>query len=84
MLDISFGELALVFIVALLVLGPEQLVRLARSAGRYWQRAQQLFSATKMELDRTIHSDEFTLHPDKDTPSSHDTAITKEKIEHVR
>ena len=35
MFDISFGELALCFVVALVVLGPEKLPKVARTVGRW-------------------------------------------------
>lgn len=47
MFDIGFGELILVFIVALLVLGPEQMIAVAKKTGRMAGRAQRYASELK-------------------------------------
>lgn len=52
MFDISFGELAIIFVVALLVLGPERLPKVARTIGKIVGQIQQHASHLKQELAR--------------------------------
>lgn len=59
MFDISFAELALIFLIALLVLGPERLPRVARSMGYWAGRARQAFHHLKTELDREAFNQEM-------------------------
>lgn len=55
MLDISFSELLLSFVVALIVLGPERLPRLARTLGRWSGQAKGYLRNLTTELDRESH-----------------------------
>ena len=52
MFDISFGELALCFIVALVVLGPEKLPKVARTIGRWAGQARGYMRNLSSELER--------------------------------
>lgn len=52
MFDISFGELALCFIVALIVLGPEKLPKVARTVGRWAGQARGYMRNLSVELER--------------------------------
>ncbi|WP_111658022.1 Sec-independent protein translocase protein TatB [Isoalcanivorax indicus] len=52
MLDISFAELALIFVIALVILGPERLPRAARTVGHWVGRARSAFTHLKNELER--------------------------------
>lgn len=52
MFDISFGELALCFIVALVVLGPEKLPKVARTVGRWVGQARGYARNLSIELER--------------------------------
>ncbi|MGQ0701075.1 MAG: Sec-independent protein translocase protein TatB [Panacagrimonas sp.] len=52
MFDISFTELALCFLVALVVLGPEKLPKLARTVGRWAGQAKGYMRNLSSELDR--------------------------------
>lgn len=59
MFDFSFGELALVAVVALVVLGPEKLPRVARTAGHLLGRARTYANQVKSDIDREMHLDEL-------------------------
>ena len=54
MFGISFSELLLVGLVALLVLGPERLPGAARTAGLWIGRLKRSFNSIKMEVEREI------------------------------
>jgi sec-independent protein translocase protein TatB len=59
MFGISFGELLLIALVALLVLGPERLPGAARTAGLWVGRLKRSFNAIKQEVEREIGADEI-------------------------
>ena len=59
MFGISFSELLLVGLVALLVLGPERLPHAARTAGLWVGRLKRSFNAIKQEVEREIGADEI-------------------------
>lgn len=59
MFGISFGELLLIGLVALLVLGPERLPGAARTAGRWIGKIRHSFNSIKSEVEREIGADEF-------------------------
>lgn len=52
MFDISFGELAIIGIVALVVIGPEKLPKVARTAGALVGRLQRYVNDVKSEIQR--------------------------------
>jgi sec-independent protein translocase protein TatB len=62
MLDISFSELLLCFLVALVVLGPEKLPRVARGIGRWTGQAKAYSSELKQQMmdARRIFDEEST------------------------
>ncbi|WDY58442.1 Sec-independent protein translocase protein TatB [Pseudomonas sp. PSKL.D1] len=59
MFGISFSELLLVGLVALLVLGPERLPGAARTAGLWIGRLKRSFNAIKTEVEREIGADDI-------------------------
>lgn len=59
MFGISFSELLLVGLVALLVLGPERLPGAARTAGLWVGRLKRSFNAIKQEVERELGADEI-------------------------
>lgn len=52
MLDVSLAELAIIFLIALVILGPERLPRVARTLGHWAGRARAAFNQLRDELDR--------------------------------
>jgi sec-independent protein translocase protein TatB len=50
--DVSFGELIIISAVALVVIGPEKLPKVARTAGALLGRAQRFISTVKSDLDK--------------------------------
>jgi sec-independent protein translocase protein TatB len=59
MFDVGFFELLLLGVVALLVVGPERLPKLARSAGMWLGRGRRFISSVKEDIDREIKADEL-------------------------
>lgn len=59
MFGVSFSELILVGLVALLVLGPERLPGAARTAGLWIGRLKRSFNSIKQEIEREIGADEI-------------------------
>ena len=54
MFDISFSELLIIGVMALLVLGPERLPRVARTVGHLFGRAQRYMNDVKSDIQREI------------------------------
>ena len=59
MFDVGFFELVLIAVVALLVVGPERLPKLARSAGMWLGRGRRFINSVKDDIDREIKADEL-------------------------
>ncbi|MGV8943695.1 Sec-independent protein translocase protein TatB [Thermomonas sp.] len=59
MFDFSFGELMVVGLVALVVLGPERLPKAARFVGLWVRRARAQWYSVKSELERELVSEEL-------------------------
>lgn len=54
MFDFSFGELAIIGAVALVVLGPERLPKVARTVGEWAGKAQRYVSQVKADINREM------------------------------
>lgn len=54
MFDIGFTELLVIFVVALLVVGPDQLPVVAKKVGLYLGRMRRSFQAIKDEVDQEL------------------------------
>ncbi|MFM2057013.1 MAG: Sec-independent protein translocase subunit TatB [Pseudomonadota bacterium] len=59
MLDIGFSKLLIIGGIALVVIGPERLPRVARMAGTLLGRAQRYVSDVKAEVNRSMELDEL-------------------------
>ena len=59
MFDIGLSKIALISVVALVVLGPERLPRVARTAGNLFGRAQRYMSEIKEEVNRQMEQEEL-------------------------
>ena len=60
MFDVGFGEMFMIAIVALLVLGPERLPKAARFAGLWVRRARAQWHSIKAELENELADEELT------------------------
>ena len=59
MIDIGISKLALIGAVALIVIGPEKLPRVARTVGTLLGKAQRYVSDVKAEVNRYMELDEL-------------------------
>jgi sec-independent protein translocase protein TatB len=59
MFDVGFSEIALVAVVALLVLGPERLPRVARTAGALIRRARSSWQNVRSEIERELAAEDL-------------------------
>ncbi len=59
MFDVGFTELILVAVVMLLVVGPERLPRIARTAGLWVGKMRGFMSSVKADIDRELASEEL-------------------------
>ena len=59
MFDIGFTELLVIGVVALIVIGPERLPKVARTAGHLYGRMQRYVSSVKSDISNEIHLDEL-------------------------
>ena len=64
MFDIGFSELALIAVVALLVLGPERLPKVARTVGALLRRARSSWQDVRGEIERELAAEDLknTIH----------------------
>ncbi len=59
MFDIGFLELCLISVIALLVIGPEKLPRVARTVGLWIGKARGAIKTVKYDIDEQIRMDEL-------------------------
>jgi sec-independent protein translocase protein TatB len=59
MIDLGVSKLALIAVVALVVVGPERLPKVARMAGNLFGRAQRYMADVKSEVNRQMEMEEF-------------------------
>jgi sec-independent protein translocase protein TatB len=71
MIDLGLSKLALIGVVALVVIGPEKLPKVARMAGTLFGRAQRYINEVKSEVSREIELDELRkMHTDMQQAAS--------------
>lgn len=71
MFEVGFTEIVLIFAIALLVLGPARLPKLAADLGRWAGRARAMARQLRTQLEQEVHYD-----PLKETPKSSQTIHT--------
>ena len=59
MFDLGFSEMMLIGIVALIVIGPERLPKVARTAGQWLGRLNRYVSQVKQDIDRDMKLEEL-------------------------
>ena len=59
MFDVGFSEIVLIAVVALIVIGPEKLPKVARTLGHMFGRLQRYVNEVKADINREIELDEL-------------------------
>ncbi len=70
MFDIGFWELAIIGVVTLIVVGPERMPALARTAGKWFGRLSRFISSVKSDIDRELKAEEMKKAMEKHTQSA--------------
>jgi sec-independent protein translocase protein TatB len=86
MFDVGFSELLLIGIVALLVLGPERLPKVARTAGLWAGRARRFVASVKSDIEQELKAEELRQIMEQQAKSSGIHEIieeTKEDLEEI-
>jgi sec-independent protein translocase protein TatB len=80
MFDIGFSELLVIGVVALIVIGPERLPRVARTIGHLAGRLQRYVADVKADINREIELDELRKMRDsmQQAASEMQSAVDKE------
>ena len=65
MFEVGFGEIALIAVVALLVLGPERLPGVARTVGALVRRARASWQSVKGEIERELAAEDIKKNLDE-------------------
>ncbi|TAF99377.1 MAG: twin-arginine translocase subunit TatB [Betaproteobacteria bacterium] len=77
MFELSFGKMMIIAVVALIVLGPERLPKVARTLGHLLGRARSYANQVKQDIDREMQMDELRKLQEqaKDAARSFETAV---------
>ncbi|MCU7937115.1 MAG: Sec-independent protein translocase protein TatB [Candidatus Thiodiazotropha sp. (ex Dulcina madagascariensis)] len=59
MFDVGFWELTIIALVALVVIGPERLPKVARTAGLWLGRGRRFVANVKADIDKEIKAEEL-------------------------
>jgi sec-independent protein translocase protein TatB len=59
MFGVDFSELMVILVIALIVIGPERLPKVARTMGHLWGRAQRYVNGVKADIARDMAIEEF-------------------------
>ena len=80
MFDIGFSELLVIGVVALIVIGPEKLPRLARTVGHLTGRLQRYVADVKADINREIELEELRKMRDsmQQAATSFETSVQSE------
>ncbi|GAB1235195.1 Sec-independent protein translocase protein TatB [Ferrigenium sp. UT5] len=59
MFDIGFSEIMVIMLVALVVIGPERLPKVARTLGQLWGRVQRYVNSVKRDIGSSVELEEL-------------------------
>lgn len=79
MFDIAFSELVIAAVVALIVLGPERLPKVARQAGEWLGKIQRYVNDVKSDVARQVQMEELRRMQAEITEAANDLKKTVEK-----
>ena len=81
MFDIGFSEIAVVGVVALVVLGPERLPKVARTAGHMFGRLQRYVATVKSDINREMDASELSKLKEEVTSAARSFEQTMQEAE---
>jgi len=81
MIDLGLSKLALIGVVALVVVGPERLPKVARMAGTLMGRAQRYMAEVKSEVNRQVELDELKKMQEAATSAMKDVQSSMKDVE---
>jgi len=81
MIDLGLSKLALIGVVALVVVGPERLPKVARMAGTLMGRAQRYMAEVKSEVNRQVELDELKKMQEAATSAMRDVQSSMKDVE---
>ena len=81
MIDLGLSKLALIGVVALVVVGPERLPKVARMAGTLMGRAQRYMSEVKSEVNRQVELEELKKMQEAATSAMNDVQSSMKDVE---
>ena len=81
MIDLGLSKLALIGVVALVVVGPERLPKVARMAGTLMGRAQRYMSEVKSEVNRQVELEELKKMQEAATSAMKDVQSSMKDVE---
>jgi sec-independent protein translocase protein TatB len=70
MLDVGFSEILLTSAIALIVLGPERLPKVARQVGNWMGRARAMARQLSEQLEREVNAEELLKTQTKPSPGA--------------
>ena len=65
MFDLDFGKMVVIAVVALIVIGPQRLPRVARTLGHLYGRMQRYVNDVKADINREIELEELRKFKDQ-------------------
>jgi sec-independent protein translocase protein TatB len=83
MLDLGLTKMAVIGVVALVVLGPERLPRVARTAGALFGRAQRYINDVKSEVTREIELEELNRMKTDFESAAREVSSAARKVENT-
>ena len=77
MFDVGFQEIMLIFVILLIVVGPERLPKLARTLGLWLGKARTIVSSVKSEVEREIRVSELKQTLQEQAPTEEIKKISR-------
>ena len=84
MFDVGMGEVGLIAVVALLVLGPERLPGAARTAGALLRKARQGWQSVRSEIERELAAEELKRNLKETAAAADPTADVRDAVQAAR
>ena len=84
MFDVGMGEVGLIAVIALLVLGPERLPGAARTAGALLRKARQGWQSVRAEIERELAAEELKRNLKETAAAADPSADVRDAMQAVK